>query len=490
MKKIIILLLFIVILVSGCMKENFVQEQAQKSKFNIVKNENNYVEFHFENSDKVIKEKYILLKDDKIIREGESCNSTLVLNDLVSGEYTIIFEEVQSNGEIYRKSPYKFNVSGNTEELLVNDIRAIKNNNNIDLSLNLKNENNMEVYLKNANFKFFDVNGNEITNKFEDNTIFFPELIEKNSEKQVDFKYLTNTNLNEIYVEVTVNGYTENERKLICLANEKRLTRVITKNSIKINTNFNKSKYILGENGILNYSIDGLESGELIITYGDKKEKIEFNKGVEYVYNFLASEDISNIKIEIEGLNLEKTAELSVINPEEISLSYNLDKEKIYEYENFNFKLNIPDYLSEDDINIKFDNSIEIISQNKFSYEIRLNKIGENNINIYYKDILIKNIKLNAEKNQKIYLENLAIENGNFDFTIYTNESYLYRLKYLEINGKEYSCEKIELLSNNMGKIDVKIPFDIEIKNKEIKIIMLYEEIETKSDIKITKTIS
>lgn len=486
-----VFLLTILFVQFGCVSEmqNDINSETKNIDFyyDVKRDTESSIEFLMYNYSDVNSRNYTLIYNGIVKEEKQEIyTNSVLLNSLEPGDYSVIFEYRLQNGEVIKSRSYNFNVEELTEEVDINNLEIIRTEENrINLVMYLKNNKNMELYLTEMDLTFQDRNGNDITDEFTKAHTFIPVLLRRSEEKSINIEYEYSSRIENLYVEVVVNGKTEGVMEPIRFTSKRQLARVIDKSEIQILSEKYKDVYLEGENISVDIEILGINKGEVVIFYGNQVIKRDFLENQTMQVEFTAVKDDEQIDFKIENLNIENNVQFSVKTMNDIEMDYDISNE-IYANTDFEFELQIPDYLDEDLVEIYFSNNIELIDRNNFKYTLNAENTDEGYIKIKYDGIEVQEIGVQASINEKIKIDSKKYYEEDdkifIEGDIYITDEYLYRFIELDINTgyelESINTEDIELLTQERGKVKIKIELTKNTSNN-LKLFIKYKQVET-----------
>lgn len=487
-------LIYVIILSHiGCSASKNMSD-SEKNSESVVQKVNriseNSIEFVIQSSENELNKSYTLIKDGEILKNEENfTGKILILNALEEGKYSIIFK-IQGKESTYRTMPYEFDILKSEKKAEINDIEIIKKENQISLRVYIKNKDIQELYLKEFCVKFYAENGENMSNKFKIKTEFIPSFLKVEQEKIIEINYdIEKIDFDKIYVEINADGYTETERRMIKIVNDKRYSKVIGAEDIDIKIINQNINLLENEKTEVIFTVKEIKKGNVDLAYGEKNEKFEFYENEVMVFYFDANKKYKTLNFTIEELDYKKNIELNIVEKEEIVFeTTNIIKKD----ENFDVKIKNYKNLNKNDFYVELGQDFSLI--NIFEGDIYVLKAltaGEKTIKLYYKNEFICEKNILVEENEKIIISELEIEEKeeelNIKGKVEVKNSNIFRFKKLNSKGieiKDIYGEDYEILSRQKGKVDIEIISHIENK-EDIALEIYYEEVETSSIYKI-----
>lgn len=479
-------------LFSGCLN----QKNDAQQNVSYIKDSNisgNEITIEMEKNNKELYRTYELYLNGAFVREEKVYGTILKISAMEEGKYEVIVKVKMENGTIYKSSPYNFVIApSETEKMKVDTIEGIKDiNGYVSFNIYAANREDYEIYLKDLSIKFFDDAGKDISSNFILTRGFAPVMIKSQESKKIGINYRNNIELEKVYVEASINGYTEKDRKLVTLASKKTVARVVKQSDVFVNLSANKSLYVVGESIKLTYNVVGIKQGNIRLQYGNTEILKSFYEGQKYETEVIAESGQQTIKVELVDEAIVKEIPITTIRPEEVKVDC-VTESKIMINKIFVMKVLLQGNIAEDLIFVDFSKDINLLSLNNGNYALKTNSTSEQSIKVYIvagnNKVLKKEIIIKAEKEENIKVEKIKYEEDGLNVKIgcilkvVTQNLYRFR----EIRGdvdfsiKENRSTDYELISQNAVK-DINIDFTLEKKNNiSMKnIYLIYEEIET-----------
>lgn len=471
----------------GCSPGKEYKEDDRKIE-NVIKSvskiSENSIEFMINTTEDDIKKTYTLIKDENVIESNIAFEEKiLILNELEQGDYTILFK-IFSKNNIYRTLPYEFNIDKLDKKAVIKDVEMIKKNDNANLKIYIKNKENQEIYLKELTVNLFNVEGENVNSKFQTLSNFVPTLLKENEEKIVEMEYkILDNSINTVFIEINIDGYTENERKMVKLISDKRYSKFVKAEDIKINLINSYDNLMENEKTEIAFNIKGMKKGKINVYYGNYIKEYSFSENEILLFDFIAEKNIKNIYFKIEELNYNVVKNINIVEKRNIQLGVK-DTAKINE--RVEVKILNGDNLNKDDFFIKCDTNfiLENIDENNI-YIFKPKNSGIFNISLYYKNEFIceRTIKIVEEENIKLDEIKIVENMGKISIkgVIKVKNQNIFRLKDIKSEGininKINDCD-YEVLSKIKGEVNINIEGSL-IENSDFIITLCFEELET-----------
>lgn len=492
---IIILFLF---LFSGCLSQRTEVPQTV-SYVKAVKVEGNEITLEMERNSKELYRSYELYLDGSFVREDKIYGTTLKISAMEDGNYDVVVKVKMENGALYKSNPYNFSIQpSDTEKMKVDSIEGIKDvSGNVAFNIYATNRETYEVYLKDLSIKFFDENGRDISTNFQQIRDFSPIMVKSQESKKIGIAYKNLVDLDKVYVEASINGYTEKDRKLVTLASKKTMARMLKQSEISISVATNKNIYVDGENIKLSFNVSGVKQGNIRFRYGNNDITKSFYENQKYDIELTAQTTQTSIKAELVDEEITKEISINTIKPEDVRVDSILES-RILINKVFALKVTWAANIAEELISVELPTDVTCISESNGNYSLQTSSTSEQSIKIYViagkNKSLVKEVKVKAERDEYIKVDRIKHEengtNVKISCVLKVVSKNLYRFREIrgdvELMISENKSTDYELISQSTVK-DIVIDFSLEKKtNVGMKnLYLIYEEIETGELVKV-----
>ncbi len=473
---------FVMLMQIACTTKETMNQETNEKKIikKVRKVSGDSIEFELDN-DFYKRSTYMLIKDSSnIVEEGEVTGNILILNSLEFGEYSIVFK-VESQVGTYKTLPYDFSVEKVEKMIKLNYIKSIQKDEVVEVELEVENISDQEVYIKDLASIFYDSYGDEITQNISINSEFVPIMLKSEKSVILSLAYKSDLEIEGAYIELDLEGYTEENRKLIKLLTDKRYSKIIKPEDINIEMlelqdSTLESEYITGK-----IVLKGTDAN-VRVEYGTQEKNVYLRENEQYNLSLKAEASFNEIKVKIPMMNLEKIYKINIISKDEIKTNC---AEIININDEFDLEILMPKDTERTKIQIKTSKELEVLGSIDYSkFKLKAVKIGSGKIDIYYADTYICSCYVEIKEKEKLQKNIIYIEEANdtleCEIDIFTENENLYKYIGIEAIGVtelEITGENHELLSKQSGK--AKMCLKSKKVSKDYSISIKYEEVET-----------